>query len=212
MTHTFANGCQVVTMGILKCSLVVTPEGNDSSPLLIDRIHYEAVSHVEYVARASMIPQVLSQGQKDLLAASASAGGAGGGGNGGTESRNQTPMAQAPTPTMTPKTTSGESSSSGTTTRKGKGKAASAAAGEKDEGGVGGEENGNEGGAGGGGGNGGESSSLACGGTGNDLVTSTPMLYSLPERSVNDFGISPGMMRCLEVSSGFRDASFRETR
>lgn len=206
MTHTFSNGTQIVSRGSLECSLYHNPDDPDNLNLRLQKIHYKAEGHTEYIAKHAIRrePIFLSSLRGGLGGGdegSSSTSGFGGqgpeGGNGGnseTDYKNQTPQGQAPTPNMTPSTSSssvGKGKARAKAAGNGKGATSFKSGGETpyDESGEGLNEpplsgTGGENGAGGQ-----HGSSDAIG-----------EKFFFPDSLVNDFGITLGMMRCLEVS------------
>jgi hypothetical protein len=176
MTYTFENGTQIVTRGSLDCSLYHNPDDPDNLNLRLQKIHYRAGSSREYVARDVIRREEIWR--SDLLKGGAGAGsGEGGGKEEGESTVGQTPQAQAPTPSMTPGTSSSSVGGSRRVTRQ-----------SKKEGGGGGGVNGQEDGTG-----------VTLLGDSSDEVVGER--FFLPDSAINDFGVTRGMMRCLEVRS-----------
>jgi hypothetical protein len=235
MTNIYTNDTQVVFRGALKCVMIFTPneapEGggppSGGGSLLIDRMEFNTVSFVEFIARASVKRQPIyriaetAEGSSGSSQGNSGDGAGGGSGSGGAKTAS-TPAGQAPTPGMTPSSTA---SALPTTKAADKGKGRESAISEVDEDGVALVEDAESGtgptGAGAKSGTGLEGSGLvaaADAGEGSSRAerdsTSTtagkpakppPPLevigetVTMPDQVINAYGISDGALRCLEV-------------
>jgi hypothetical protein len=213
MTNVYTNDSQVVFRGALKCVMIFTPndlsEGggppSGGGSLLIDRMEFNTLSFVEFIARTSVkctpVYRMTSSGPK---------GESGHGGSTVTGANGKmvsTPAGQAPTPGMTPNSTGAVHSTLPSTKTLEKGKARETAISEVDESMV--DDDDDDGAAGARAAD--ESAEIVPSGlTGAEdegsLTSAHQQAFeivgetvTMPDQCINEFGVSNGALRCLEV-------------
>lgn len=237
MTNIYTNDTQVVFRGALKCVMIFTPneapEGggppSGGGSLLIDRMEFNTVSFVEFIARASVkrqpIYRVAEPAQGSSHSSRNNADDGGDSGSGGVKTAS-TPAGQAPTPGMTPSSTA-SALPAAKAADKGKGRESAISEVDEDGKGIGDDaDNSNV--------TAGARAKYTAGHKGSDLVAADlgegstssridqdsttaskpakPPLplevigetVTMPDQVINAYGISDGALRCLEVSSFHR--------
>lgn len=231
MTNIYTNDTQVVFRGALKCVMIFTPneapEGggppSGGGSLLIDRMEFNTVSFVEFIARASVKRQPIYRvAESAECSTSSSLGntgdGAGGRNGSGGAKTASTPAGQAPTPGMTPSSTASALPSAKAAADKGKGRELAISEVDEDglslgddlDGGVGPVGAPARSGAGREAVDVGEGSSRidddSASTTAGKPANPPPPLevigetVTMPDQVINAYGISDGALRCLEVS------------